>query len=54
MQRYKILMLTGQDRPGIVDGISTLLEQNGACIEDSRMAALGWLLFNHGAVFVSP
>ncbi len=41
MKQYKILMLVGKDRPGIVDEVSTLLYDHGANIEDSRMAALG-------------
>ena len=36
-----ILFLVGKDRPGIVDEVSTLLYENGANIEDSRMATMG-------------
>ena len=36
-----ILFSVGKDRPGIVDDVSTLLFEQGANIEDSRMAAMG-------------
>ncbi|MFZ5573548.1 MAG: glycine cleavage system protein R [Thermodesulfobacteriota bacterium] len=41
MKIHRILILVGQDRPGIVDEVSTLLYDAGANIEDSRMAVLG-------------
>ncbi len=41
MKAYKILILIGNDRPGIVDDVSTLLYHHDANIEDSRMAVLG-------------
>ena len=41
MSQYMILLSIGKDRPGIVDAISTILFENGANIEDSRMATLG-------------
>ena len=41
MKRYMILFLVGKDRPGIVDDVSTLLFDQGANIEDSRMATMG-------------
>ena len=41
MKAYKILFAIGEDRPGIVDEVSTLLFEHGANIEDSRMAAMG-------------
>ncbi len=41
MKKYTILFLTGKDRPGIVDDVSTYLFEKGANIEDSRMAVLG-------------
>ncbi len=41
MKEYTILFLTGEDRPGIVDDVSTFLFAKGANIEDSRMAVLG-------------
>lgn len=36
-----ILFLVGKDRPGIVDDLSTLLFEQSANIEDSRMASMG-------------
>jgi glycine cleavage system transcriptional repressor len=36
-----ILFLLGEDRPGIVDDVSSLLFDQGANIEDSRMATMG-------------
>jgi len=36
-----ILFLVGKDRPGIVDEVSSLFFENGANIEDSRMATMG-------------
>jgi len=36
-----ILFTVAQDRPGIVDDVSSFLFERGANIEDSRMAALG-------------
>lgn len=41
MKKFMILFLVGQDRPGIVDDVSTVLYDRGANIEDSRMATLG-------------
>lgn len=41
MKKYMILFSVGKDRPGIVDGVSTLLFEHGANIEDSRMAVMG-------------
>ena len=41
MKKYTILFLTGKDRPGIVDDVSTFLFEKGANIEDSRMAIMG-------------
>ena len=41
MKTYMILFSIGKDRPGIVDNVSTLLYEQGANIEDSRMAAMG-------------
>jgi glycine cleavage system transcriptional repressor len=41
MKRFMILFVVGQDRPGIVDDVSTILFERGANIEDSRMATLG-------------
>jgi glycine cleavage system transcriptional repressor len=41
MKKYMILFSVGKDRPGIVDEVSTLLFEQGANIEDSRMAAMG-------------
>ncbi|MFH1092049.1 MAG: ACT domain-containing protein [Pseudomonadota bacterium] len=41
MKVFKILVLVGRDRPGIVDKVSAFLFQRGANIEDSRMAAMG-------------
>lgn len=41
MKKYMILFVVGRDRPGIVDDVSTILFENGANIEDSRMATLG-------------
>ena len=41
MTKHMILSLIGKDRPGIVDDVSTLLFDEGANIEESRMAALG-------------
>lgn len=38
---YMILFLVGKDRPGIVDDVSRLLFEQGANIEDSRMASMG-------------
>ena len=41
MKTFMILFTVGKDRPGIVDEVSTLLYEQGANIEDSRMAVLG-------------
>jgi glycine cleavage system transcriptional repressor len=41
LKEYRILFLIGKDRPGIVDEVSSLLFDNGANIEDSRMATMG-------------
>jgi glycine cleavage system transcriptional repressor len=41
MKTYMILFALGKDRPGIVEDISTLLFEEGANIEDSRMAVMG-------------
>ena len=41
MNKHMILFLVGKDRPGIVDELSRLLFDQGANIEDSRMAVLG-------------
>ena len=41
LKKYMILFLVGKDRPGIVDYVSTLLFDQGANIEDSRMATMG-------------
>jgi len=41
LKKYTILFLTGKDRPGIVDDVSTFLFEKGANIEDSRMAVMG-------------
>ena len=41
MNKHMILFLVGKDRPGIVDELSKLLFDQGANIEDSRMAVLG-------------
>ena len=41
VKKYMILFSVGKDRPGIVDCISKMLFENGANIEDSRMAAMG-------------
>ncbi len=41
MKKFMILFVVGQDRPGIVDDVSTTLFEKGANIEDSRMAVLG-------------
>ncbi len=41
MKKYMILFLLGEDRPGIVDNVSSLLFDQGANIEDSRMATMG-------------
>ena len=41
MKKYTILFLTGKDRPGIVDDVSTFLFERGANIEDSRMGVMG-------------
>jgi glycine cleavage system transcriptional repressor len=41
MKIYNILLSVGNDRPGIVNEVSTLLFEHGANIEDSRMAAMG-------------
>ncbi len=41
MNKHMILFLLGKDRPGIVDELSKLLFDQGANIEDSRMAVLG-------------
>ena len=41
MKKYSILFLMGEDRPGIVDHVSTFLFDKGANIEDSRMAVMG-------------
>jgi glycine cleavage system transcriptional repressor len=41
MDTYRIVFSVGKDRPGIVDDISTLLYEQGANIEDSRMAVMG-------------
>jgi glycine cleavage system transcriptional repressor len=41
MKKFMLLFCVGKDRPGIVDAISTVLFEQGANIEDSRMATLG-------------
>jgi len=41
LKKYTILFLTGKDRPGIVDDVSTFLFEKSANIEDSRMAVMG-------------
>jgi glycine cleavage system transcriptional repressor len=41
LKTYRILFLVGKDRPGIVHDVSTLLFEQGANIEDSRMATMG-------------
>jgi len=41
MDKYKILYAVGKDRTGIVEEVSSFLYDNGANIEDSRMATLG-------------
>jgi len=41
MKKYMILFVLGQDRPGIVDDVSSFLFDRQANIEDSRMAVLG-------------
>ena len=41
MRNFMILFVIGKDRPGIVDDVSTILFEQGANIEDSRMAAMG-------------
>lgn len=41
MKKYMILFSIGNDRPGIVDAISTLLYEHGANIEDSQMGTMG-------------
>ena len=38
---YVVLTAVGQDHPGIVHGLSALIVEAGANIEDSRMAILG-------------
>ncbi|HYH49107.1 MAG TPA: ACT domain-containing protein [Acidimicrobiia bacterium] len=39
--RYLVLTAVGPDRPGLVNGLSSLISEAGANIEDSRMAVLG-------------
>ncbi len=41
MNKYRILFAVGEDRPGIVEDISTFLFDRNANIEESRMASLG-------------
>ncbi len=41
MTVYMILFLVGKDRPGIVDELSEMLFEQGANIEESRMAIMG-------------
>jgi glycine cleavage system transcriptional repressor len=38
---YLVLTAVGRDHPGLVHGLSTLIGEAGANIEDSRMAILG-------------
>ena len=38
---YVVLTAVGPDHPGLVNGLSSLIEEAGANIEDSRMAILG-------------
>ena len=38
---YLVLTAVGPDRPGLVNGLSTLIVTAGANLEDSRMAILG-------------
>jgi glycine cleavage system transcriptional repressor len=40
-RQFKALVAVGEDRPGLVHGISSLIHGAGASIEDSRMAVLG-------------
>lgn len=41
MKKYMILFAIGNDRPGIVEEVSTFLFERGANIEDSRMTTMG-------------
>ncbi|MBI5544062.1 MAG: glycine cleavage system protein R [Deltaproteobacteria bacterium] len=41
MSDYAVLTAIGEDRPGLVDAISSFILQSGCNIEDSRMAILG-------------
>lgn len=38
---WKVMTAVGTDRPGLVNGISRLIQEAGANLEDSRMAILG-------------
>ncbi|MCA1843192.1 MAG: ACT domain-containing protein [Actinobacteria bacterium] len=40
-RRYVVLTAVGPDRPGLVNQVSSLFDEAGASIEDSRMAILG-------------
>jgi glycine cleavage system transcriptional repressor len=40
-QGYVVVTAVGPDRPGLVNGLSSLLGEAGGSIEDSRMAILG-------------
>ena len=40
-RNFKVLTAVGHDRPGLVSGISALIHDSGANLEDSRMAILG-------------
>ncbi|MBF0529265.1 MAG: ACT domain-containing protein [Deltaproteobacteria bacterium] len=41
MKIFSILFVVGQDRPGIVDDVTSALFESGANLLDSRMATLG-------------
>ena len=40
-RQFRVLVAVGPDRPGLVHGISALIHEAGANLEDSRMAVLG-------------
>lgn len=40
-RQFRVLTAVGQDRPGLVHGISAWIHEAGANLEDSRMAVLG-------------
>ncbi len=41
MLKYLIITVTGPDRVGFVEGVTKLIVDNGADVEQSRMAGLG-------------